>query len=550
MKWIGLWIAGFILLLGFSLTKCKGDKDVIDTVASPLSQAVNKLPIEDPYYHKKVLLKTQLYYGARGYKRAWLKKRRPDRLFYALVAEVKQSDAYGFVPEDYYITELEEAVERFYDKRKRKRTPADLSNLDIRLTASFFLFTTHLIEGRIRYPGAREFLWQKGMPLENDIALLLKMESAADLKKEIESLHPRDAQYSRLQKALKAYRELEKADSFPPVSTTMNLKPGDSHNDITIVRKKLELTEKIKGQETSSTLYDERLTEAVKHFQERHGLEPDGIVDDQTAAFLNVPIKQKAELIALNLERLRWRPHLKGDKDEIVINVPEYMLRVYRNNNEKMSMRVILGAEYTPTPVFHDTLKYIVFSPTWMVPGSIFEKEFLPKLREDPLHFDTERFRFYRDGVEIDPMLEPWMDKELDVKRYSVIENPGDANSLGNVKFIMPNDFSVYLHDTPADKLFKREQRALSHGCIRLERPVDFALYLLRGQKEWNEKKIKEAMRSPDPLKVDLEETYPVYILYRTVWVDDEGLVHFRKDIYGHDSRHLTYLQRKIASRL
>jgi murein L,D-transpeptidase YcbB/YkuD len=177
------------------------------------------------------------------------------------------------------------------------------------------------------------------------------------------------------------------------------------------------------------------------------------------------------------------------------------------------------------------------------VPRSIIAKEFIPKLQEDPTHFDPARFRFFKDGQEIDPLEEDWMDDELDPSAYSVVENPGDANSLGNIKFIMPNDYSIYLHDTPADQLFKLEERALSHGCIRLEHPVEFARYLLSDQPGWNEDKIKEAMKSKEPLQVDLKKPYPVYIVYRTAWVDEEKQVHFREDIYGHDRRHLARLQ-------
>ena len=210
-------------------------------------------------------------------------------------------------------------------------------------------------------------------------------------------------------------------------------------------------------------------------------------------------------------------------------------------------MRVVLGSEYTPTPVFHDTLKYIVFSPTWTVPKSIFVKEFLPKLQEDPFHFSTERFRFFKNGKEIDPGLEQWTDEGLDARGYTVVENPGDANSLGKVKFIMPNDFSIYLHDTPAERLFRREERALSHGCIRLEKPEELAAYLLRDQKKWNESRIREAMESGEPLQVDLQKPYPVYIVYRTVWVDDDDQINFREDIYGHDKRHLARLNKKAV---
>jgi murein L,D-transpeptidase YcbB/YkuD len=177
-----------------------------------------------------------------------------------------------------------------------------------------------------------------------------------------------------------------------------------------------------------------------------------------------------------------------------------------------------------------------------MVPKSIFEKEFLPKLQEDPGHYSPERFKFYKDGQEIDPFEEPWTDEDLDIDPYRVVENPGDANSLGKVKFIMPNDYSIYLHDTPADQLFAKDERALSHGCVRVEKPEELAEYLLSDQDDWDFDKIKEAMQSQEPVQVNLPKPVPVYIVYRTVWVDDDGMVNFREDVYGHDERHLARL--------
>lgn len=544
MKWISVALSILLLVVGLTLTRCHKDGNVIDTVATPIAQSVTRISVAEEYYNRKVQLKTQVYYRANEYHRAWLQKRRPKKIFKAFVHEVKESSQYGLVPEDYHVAELEQAVESLYDNRKR--TQADISDVDIQITASFFLFTTHLIEGRVRHPGAREFLWERGMPLENDIVLLLNMESASDVRKELEKLQPTDPQYVTLQRTLKKYRELEQADSFPALPAKLQIQPGDKHEAIPLVRKRLSLTDyDYKNSDDTVTLYDEKLTKAVKKFQTRHGLSPDGVIEKETVKFLNLGMKERAELIALNLERLRWKPQIEGMGDRIIINVPEYMLRVYKNNKEKMAMRVVLGSEYTPTPVFQDTLRYIVFSPTWMVPKSIFEKEFFPKLQDDPGHFDPQRFRFYKDGKEIDPFLEPWSDKKIDLSVYKVVENPGDENSLGNIKFIMPNDFSIYLHDTPADQLFKREDRALSHGCIRLERPEALAEYLLSDQQEWNKKKIQEAFHSDKPLQVDLKDPIPVYIVYRTVWVDDDGVVNFREDIYGHDQRHLQYLAHK-----
>lgn len=539
MKWTGGLIIVGLLLMGIMFSRCGGRGNTIDTVASPIARIVGKINVSEPYYNRKVQLKTRVFYHANEYKRAWLRKRRPDKMFKAFVREVRESERYGFTAEDYHISTLEQAVEELYDNRKR--TEADISELDMRITASFFLFTTHLIEGKVRYPGAKEFLWERGMPLENDIALLLEMESGSDLRKEIEDLHPKDPEYKKLQEALKEYRAMEKADTLPPIPESLTIEPGENHDAIPIVRHKLSLMKYIKRPD-DSPIFDDPLVEAVKKFQQRHGLVADGNLNRETVRFLNMPIREKSKLIALNLERLRWHPHIPDKGNKIVVNVPEYMLRVNRNNKEKIKMRVVLGAEYTPTPVFHDTLKYLVFSPTWIVPQSIFEEEFLPKLLEDPAHFSAERFKFYKGAKEIDPYEEEWDDDDLDPKVYRVVENPGDANSLGKVKFIMPNDHSIYLHDTPADQLFARQERALSHGCIRVERPEELAAYLLSDVKEWDTKKITEAMQFGEPLQVDLRKPVPVYIVYRTVWVEDDDTVNFREDIYGHDQRHLAYL--------
>lgn len=462
MRWI-VWLVMAIFVFGMCFSRCGGDGNLIDTVATPIDATVKSIRIADGYYNKKVQLKTRVFYRANGNERAWLGKRQADNKFEAFVDEVEASAAYGFSPDDYHIADLQSAVIALYDNRKR--TAADISALDIRITASFFLFTTHLLEGRIRYPGAREFYWVRGMPLENDIVLLMKLESAADLKKEVAALQPDDPQYSKLQDALQTYRERQPRDTL------------------------------------------------------------------------------KIARIILNLERLRWYPRVKGEGNEIVINVPEFMLRAYHNGKEQMKMRVVLGSDYTPTPVFHDTLKYIVFSPRWIVPKSIFQTEFIPKLQDDPAHFDREKFQFFEDGNEVDPGEVDWKDKKLDTSRYHAVEKPWDGNALGKVKFIMPNDFSVYLHDTPAGQHFAQKNRALSHGCIRLEHPAALAAWLLDDRDDWNEEKILKAMNAGKPQQVNLDKPYPVYIVYHTVIVDDDGRVLFLPDIYGHDKRQLAVLR-------
>jgi L,D-transpeptidase YcbB len=532
-------LAGILTFSGCSKPEYS---EFIDTVASPVRPVVGKVKIGVRYFHDKVAYKTKTFYEANNYKKVWLEQKGPNKQYKAFVNEVMESYRYGINPEDYRIPELEKEVEALYENKKR--TEVQMSELDIRITASFFHFTTHLLEGRIRRAGAPDFIWKKGIPKEDDVSLLLSMNSANDLRREIDKLHPKDPQYEKLRKAFKEYKDLAQADNFPKIAIRKPIKPADSHQVIPVIRKKLKLTDLESDREPEDSLtYDEKLVDAVKQFQKRHGLTSDGIIDQETVKNLNVSLQQKTEVIALNLERLRWRPHLDLQNEQLIVNIPEYMLRVYNNKNVKMEMKVILGSDFNATPIFYDTLKYIVFSPTWNVPKSILEEEFLPNLKNNPAYYSTD-FKFFKNGVEVDPEEEDWNDEELDVRSYQVVQNPGNLNALGHVKFVMPNNFNIYLHDTPADRLFRREDRALSHGCIRLEKPVDLATYLLEDQQNWNKDKVTEAMSEGEPKTIRLKKPFPVNIVYRTAWVDDDGLVNFREDIYGHDARQLAQLKK------
>jgi murein L,D-transpeptidase YcbB/YkuD len=518
--------------------------ETLDTVTFPIAEVVKKINFSHAYYQTKVAQKTNAFYEGNEFKKQWLDKKGSFKRFTAFVDEVEESHKYGMNPEDYDISQLESAVSKLY--KNRKRTDADISSLDIHITASFFLFTTHLLEGRIRNPGAKDFIWKRGMPHEDDVTLLLIYESKRDLRKELDALQPKDPQYKKLQQALQDYRTFEASShNLPKIPESVSIKPGDSNVYLSLIKKRLLLTDLASKEinDPDTALYDEALAEAVRKFQRRHGLKEDGVITRELVGYMNMPFKNMADVIALNLERLRWRPHVPQKGEYIEVNVPEYMLRIHEGKKKRMEMRVVLGSEFNATPIFSDTLKYIVFSPTWNVPKSILQEEFLPKLREDAAHYNEE-FTFYKSGTLINPEDEDWNNEDINMGIYQAVQKPGPANSLGYVKFIMPNNFKIYLHDTPADRLFKKQERAFSHGCVRLERPLDLAEYLLRDQKHWNRKEIEAATKLDEPKHANLKKEYPVHITYRTAWVDDDGLVNFRKDIYGHDERQLAQLRK------
>jgi murein L,D-transpeptidase YcbB/YkuD len=215
---------------------------------------------------------------------------------------------------------------------------------------------------------------------------------------------------------------------------------------------------------------------------------------------------------------------------------------VFESKKPTLEMKVIVGAANKPTPIFNDALDNIVFSPTWTVPVSIIKDEIIPRLKKNPAYYAQKNYAFYKNEVEIDPTSETWDDESINPYQYRVVQGPGPDNALGLVKFIMPNNMSVYLHDTPNHRLFSKDYRALSHGCVRLDEPDKFAEYLLRDQQGWNMERIQKAMNDAKPATIRLKKRYQVSIEYRTAWVDDNGDVNFREDIYGYDKMQIQQL--------
>ena len=250
------------------------------------------------------------------------------------------------------------------------------------------------------------------------------------------------------------------------------------------------------------------------------GLDMDGVIGPKFMDELNIPIKSRIQQILVNLERVRWLPP-ENDSVYILVNIPEYRLHVYEHGKYKFGMNVIVGTAANSTVIFTGALKYIVFSPYWNVPVSIVQKEILPGIQKDPNYIARHNMEItgYSNGLPV------------------VRQKPGTDNALGLVKFLFPNSYDIYLHDTPNHDLFNQSSRSFSHGCIRIAQPTRMAEYLLRYDTSWNPVKIDSAMHQPKEHWVTLKQTVPVFIVYFTAWVDREGRLNFRKDIYGHDAK-------------
>lgn len=393
--------------------------------------------------------------------------------------------------------------------------------LELSLTAQFFRFADKRYGGVVG-KDLRELDWFIPRRKKNFAQLLDSIASGRMDLSPIEPVHP---QYALLKAQLKHYYELDTLATWEPLSLgeKKKLVPGDQAEWLPELRQRLVLLGDLSAPDSSletSIAYDSLLVAGVKHFQQRHGLHPDGVIGNGVLAALNRTPKERVRTLLVNMERLRWVPE-RTAPDLLLVNIPEFKLHVYEADTEAWSMDVVVGNSATRTVIFSDTLSRIVFSPTWSVPVSIVRNEILPAMKKNPNYLSNKGMSIVGGSASLP----------------SIVQKPGASNALGRVKFLFPNEYSIYFHDTPSKGGFAREKRAFSHGCIRLSEPQRFAEYLLRNDTAWTSASIKKAMFSEKETHVRLKEKRPVTIGYFTAWVDRQGLLHFRDDVYGHDER-------------
>ncbi len=392
--------------------------------------------------------------------------------------------------------------------------PCRLTEIELELTSHFFEYSKHAYAGRV---DSKDLQWYIPRKKINSVVLLDSF--IARDGKNLEGWEPVNIYYQRLKKALVNYYNIDKDGGWGEITAdkVKKYKTGDSDLVIKQVKQRLQISGDKKIIDTS-IYYSTELTSLIKQEQKSFGLKPDGVITAALIKELNVPVKTRIRQLLINLERMRWIPQLP-EGNIILVNIPEFRLHVFDSSKKIFSMNIVVGKEAHSTVIFTDQLKYVVFSPYWNIPASIVRNEILPAIKRNGNYLS--KMNMEKTGVS----------NGLPVIR----QKPGGANALGKVKFIFPNSYNIYFHDTPAKSLFNEASRAFSHGCIRLAEPAKLAEYLLRDQPEWTPEKIKEAMSASKEKWVTLKKTVPVFISYFTAWVDSEGLLNFRDDIYGHD---------------
>ena len=488
----------------------------------------------------------QNFYKARNYQPAWS---RNGHLIQAdsLIMAVEQAYGDGLTPDYYHLGPIKSLVDR---AKKHVSAPIQIADLDMLLTDAFITLGCHLSGGCVD-PVTIESRWfaKRG---EVDVSSVLEQ---AVRKKQIREalmrLRPEQGSYAKLRQALARYRALSSTGGWPQVAAGPLLEKDSASYRVVELRKRLAASGDLDANDPEQEdRFDDQLEQALIFFQKRHGLKADGVVGPVTLNALNVPLKQRIRQMELNLERLRW---ILGNPEQrsIVVNIANFELNVIEHGKSILSMKVVVGKPYLRTPVFTARLSYLVINPSWNVPDSIARKEILGKIRKDPHYLAKQNIEVLRGWgsreKEINPETIDWSKIRPGTLSYRFRQRPGPLNALGRIKFMLPNKFDVYLHDTPARSLFSENVRTFSHGCTRIEKPIELAEYLLRDAPGWTRERILDSIEKGTEQKVLIPHPLNVHFLYLTAWVDQEGVLQFRNDIYGRDKRLDEALRKKPA---
>lgn len=505
-----------------------------DALGAQLRAGVGTAATDDEIESLTVL---ERFYQARGLQPVWVDEAGASPRARQLTDLLLAADLDALDPRDYgaeQIVALLEATE-----------PRSLAELEVRLTQGLVRYAADLGQGRTtpHIADPELFVFREEVRKE---AVLAAAAEAEDLRAFVESYRPDTVRYDRQKVALAEYRALATQGGWQPLPQGPTLKPGMTDPRVGLLRERLRLWGDLKPDQDLSEsggdpdFYDDKLVEGVKWMQYRHGLTQDGAVGRKTLAALNVPIETRIEQMVLNLERRRWMPDDLGQR-HIFVNLADQLLKLVEGEKTLLDMPVVVGRPYHSTPVFSHQMTYLVMNPYWNVPPSIARKELLPKIKQNASYLAEHNFTLFSDWSSgarvVDPLIVDWAAVNRNNFPYKLRQGSGDGNALGRVKFMFPNRFNIYLHDTPAKALFGKDERTFSHGCIRVSDPPGLAEAVLTQTGDWPLQRINETIESGERRIVTLKEPLPVHISYLTSWVNKDGSVHFRKDVYGRDAK-------------
>jgi murein L,D-transpeptidase YcbB/YkuD len=452
-----------------------------------------------------------------------------------LLENLRSAGSHGLCSNDYLLAELGGLIRIQMDfaRQNLPLAPDNRAVLDLFLSQAFLIFATHMVEGQVD-PALAHVDWRVRRRKADLIKLLEYAIANRRLPQVLEGLIPPHEGYRQLINTLRQYQELSANGGWPEIPAGPTIRLGDSDDRVPLLRTLLLKTGDLQNVTSVTHVYDPVTREAVRIFQARHGLVEDGVIGPKTFKTLNVSVEDRIRQIELNLERWRWMPKSFG-KRHIRVNVAGFYLEVIEDGEIVMQMPVIVGTQYRKTPVFSARMTYLEFAPYWTVPPTILREDKLPKIKRNPDYLVEKHFRIISRAdreVTIDPLEINWANVRASNFPGLLRMDPGPWNPLGRVKFMFPNRFNVYLHDTNQTNLFGSNVRHFSSGCIRVKRPHDLAFYLLK--ENLDQDRLQELLVGTVPEQVSIK-SLPVHIQYWTAWVDRDGLVQFRPDVYFRD---------------
>lgn len=490
----------------YSITKENAYNDLfLDSLS--MEQYINNRDLAD----KKISRRIRSFYNARNYQYTWFSSE-----------GVTEQTRFFWNQYDYAVSYLKDTTLQNSDFYKRVENVVNRETLQVKNTDSTILNTEFaLTEYFIRYINCtyeegyvKRKEQEKFIPIKKQSPMLIADSLLTKKHKDDKYYEKVNSLYAGLKNSLQQYYNIAKKGGWPVIPVIKSsIKPGSEHEAIPMIRKRLSITGDTPPESDTTNMYTDTLVAGIKRFQKRYGYKEDGVITPGLIKDMNVTVRERIMQILLNMDRMRWMPQ-QPDGYLIIVNIPEFMLHVYNRYEPVFDMVVVVGKVGNNTMMFNGDLQQIVFSPYWNVPASIIKNEIAPAIARNPNYLKSKNMERVGSGIR---------------------QKPGPGNALGKVKFIFPNSFNMYFHDTPSRSFFSRDKRAFSHGCIRLSEPQKMAEWLLRNDPEWTTEKIVTAMNKSYETPVKLKDPVPVFIIYYTAWVDKEGLLNFRDDVYNHD---------------
>ncbi|WP_419175149.1 L,D-transpeptidase family protein [Desulfosediminicola sp.] len=469
----------------------------------------------------------------------WVSSKGPSYKARIIFEYLQDSEKHGLNPLIYQVGEIRQLW--------NSKNATDLAKLDTLLTYNLVHYIHDISYGQLSPSVTNPQLFpEAGYRDFNPVFAIQQVRFANNIKDYLEQLPPQHVHYTSLKNALEKYRIIALQGGWPYLPEGLKIFPGNRDTRVAIVRERLKMTGEL-AQESNPPdpyRYDLELRDAVIKFQLRNGLKPDGVIGINTRGALNVTVDERIKTIRINLARWRWQSHDLGSK-YVLVNIAGYNLKAYRDMGQEQALdiRVVVGKERHQTPVFSNIIRQIDINPYWTIPTSIAKNEELPKLRKDPGSLKQRNIRLYSswngNARELDSTSIDWNSVSPgQMAGYRLRQDPGPKNPLGRIKFLFPNRYDVYLHDTSSPQLFNYTNRDFSHGCIRVSDPRALAYFLLEDQHgDWNTERIDTAYDSNSRKVIQLSRPIPVHITYQTSWVDKDGTIHFNVDVYSRDKK-------------